>query len=1096
MRPLKLTVSAFGPYAGTVAMDLEQLGEQGLYLITGNTGAGKTTIFDAITYALYGEPSGDDRDPSMFRSKYAKPETPTQVELVFSYGGKTYTVRRNPEYERPAKKGSGTTIQKADAELHLPDGHLITKAREVTREITGIIGLNRSQFSQIAMIAQGDFRKLLQADTKSRQEIFREIFKTRYYMVFQEKVKGQAIELQRDCQAARASVQQYIGGVVCQEDDLLRPNLLKAQSGDLPLQETVELIQRLIDQDQEAEGACQKDLDRLDCTLKETSTLLGKAQEAQKVREKLEQDRKERETLALQTEAAQKALDAEQEKVPRQESLRKELAALEAELPRYQELSNQEAVLTALVESIGSLEKTCSQQAEEQAAKEGLLGKWKQELDGLASVDAEQERLLRERDQAEGRQTVLAALKSQIEQWQVCLQKINTEQHQHEELIQKQTELAARLTEEKESLRANQEAFQASAGLSEEKLELLHRQDQAQKRQQALADLLCELDKYNEEETSLQVAQSDYEQARERSEQLEETYRWKNRAFLDEQAGLLAQSLAEGQPCPVCGSLHHPTPAQLSGDAPTEAELEEAKAAWEEAQQKTQDTSMAAGKQRATLEEQEKQLIRAMTDYIDSPVLSRAREQLVACQTYGAKELARLHQVLLEKEAQLTHRAELEQEIARQAEYLTELEEQAAEMKESIKRTEVSQGTLDGQRAQLEDNLHRELLAHLQACSLEDAPEAITQAISEVTEKIAQMAKLEQEFGDKLQKKQKLNQKIPLVEQELRMLEENTGKLKEELAGAHSRQEELSGQLQTLRGRLPFPDQDGARQKITALQEELQALAATLEKAKKMVTDQQKALAAADAAIREQEDFLKSAQTADMVLQQKSDELTRQRTETSEAQKTIHTRLVTNQTALQNICEKATDLEQSEKQYKWLQVLSDTVNGRLRDREKIALETYIQMTFFDRIIQRANLRLLVMSGGQYELKRRMEADNNRSQSGLELDVIDHYNGSERSVKSLSGGESFKASLSLALGLSDEVQSAAGGIRLDTMFVDEGFGSLDEESLAQAIRALTGLTEGKRLVGIISHVTELKEKIEKQIVVTKEKTGGSRVEIVV
>ena len=232
------------------------------------------------------------------------------------------------------------------------------------------------------------------------------------------------------------------------------------------------------------------------------------------------------------------------------------------------------------------------------------------------------------------------------------------------------------------------------------------------------------------------------------------------------------------------------------------------------------------------------------------------------------------------------------------------------------------------------------------------------------------------------------------------------------------------------------------------------------------------------------------------VLQQKSDELTQQRAEISEAQKTIHTRLVTNQTALQNICEKATDLEQLEKQYQWLQALSDTVNGRLRDREKIALETYIQMTFFDRIIQRANLRLLVMSGGQYELKRRMEADNNRSQSGLELDVIDHYNGSERSVKSLSGGESFKASLSLALGLSDEVQSAAGGIRLDTMFVDEGFGSLDEESLAQAIRALTGLTEGKRLVGIISHVTELKEKIEKQIVVTKEKTGGSRVEIVV
>ena len=182
MRPLKLTVSAFGPYAGRVVIDLERLGEQGLYLITGDTGAGKTTIFDAITYALYGEPSGDNRDPSMFRSKYAQPDTPTEVELIFSYGGKTYTVRRNPEYERPAKRGGGTTVQKADAELTLPDGRLVTKAREVNREIIGIIGLDRSQFAQIAMIAQGDFLKLLLADTKSRQEIFREIFQTRYYI--------------------------------------------------------------------------------------------------------------------------------------------------------------------------------------------------------------------------------------------------------------------------------------------------------------------------------------------------------------------------------------------------------------------------------------------------------------------------------------------------------------------------------------------------------------------------------------------------------------------------------------------------------------------------------------------------------------------------------------------------------------------------------------------------------------------------------------------------------------------------------------------------------------------------------------------------
>lgn len=304
MRPLKLTVSAFGPYAGKVVMDLEKLGKQGLYLITGDTGAGKTTIFDAITYALYGEPSGENRDPSMFRSKYAQPDTPTQVELVFSYGGKTYTVRRNPEYERPAKRGGGITTQKAEAELILPDGRVVVKPREVNREIVDIIGLDRGQFAQIAMIAQGDFLKLLLADTKSRQEIFREIFKTRYYMVFQERMKNEAGQLQRDCEAARASVQQYIGGVVCHEDDLCKPTLQKAQAGQLPFPETVELIRQLIAQDCEAQEEQQKVLDRLEEELKEISVLLGKAEEAQKTQKKLEAACKAREELLPQVEAA------------------------------------------------------------------------------------------------------------------------------------------------------------------------------------------------------------------------------------------------------------------------------------------------------------------------------------------------------------------------------------------------------------------------------------------------------------------------------------------------------------------------------------------------------------------------------------------------------------------------------------------------------------------------------------------------------------------------------------------------------------------------------------------------------------------------
>ena len=289
MRPLKLTMWAFGPYADKTEIPLETLGSSGLYLITGDTGAGKTTLFDAITYALYGEPSGDVRDPSMFRSKYAAPETPTAVELVFSCGAACYTVRRSPEYERPARRGGGTTIQKAEAELHLPDGRIITKAREVTAAITQILGLSRSQFSQVAMIAQGDFLKLLLADTKTRQEIFRELFHTRCYMILQERLKAESGALRDACAAARSSVQQYIQGVLSQPEDPLEDALQQAKAGNLPLAETVALIERLLAQDQSDAEETDRAIADGNASLAQVHTLLGKAQEVQRARQELAQ---------------------------------------------------------------------------------------------------------------------------------------------------------------------------------------------------------------------------------------------------------------------------------------------------------------------------------------------------------------------------------------------------------------------------------------------------------------------------------------------------------------------------------------------------------------------------------------------------------------------------------------------------------------------------------------------------------------------------------------------------------------------------------------------------------------------------------------
>lgn len=1097
MRPLKLTVSAFGPYAGRVVMDLDRLGSRGLYLITGDTGTGKTTIFDAITYALYGEPSGDNREPSMFRSKYALPETPTEVELIFSYGGQVYTVRRNPEYERPAKRGGGTTVQKADAELQLPDGRLVTRAREVNQEIVRIIGLDRGQFSQIAMIAQGDFLKLLLADTRSRQEIFREIFKTRYYMVFQEKMKSESGALRQDCETARASVRQYIGGVACREDDPLLPALQRAQAGELPFPETVELMETLIAQDQAEEGRYQAELDRLDEALRENAALLGRAAELQKTREKLEAARRERETLLPQAEAARAALAAEEEKAPRQEALASELAALAAALPRYQDLAEQETALEGLTAGIAALEQKRAAQEDEERRNSEDLAAWRRELETLSAAGAERERLLRQKSQAESRRTSLSALAAQVDQWQSCLEKIEEEQRRQAERRRQQEALAAQLAERRSSLQADRETFQAGAGLAVEKQELLHRQERARERQSALSGLLGDLDRCDREAAALQAAQADYRRTQTRAQALEEAYRREDRAFLDEQAGVLAQSLEEGQPCPVCGSPHHPAPARLSGGAPTEAALEAAKGAWEAARREVQEASVAAGACRAALEGRREQLLRAMAGYVESPALDTARRRLTACRESAAAELKELHGALVDLEAQLTRREALEREITRREQALQELERAAEALAEAANQAEVARGALEGRRRQLEEGLRRDLAAQLDDERLEEAPAAIAGALEAVEEDLARLAEQDRTLREKLERKQALEGQIPQAEQSLRALAEAAARLREELAGAQSRRAEMEEQIRLRRRHLPFPERSQAEQEITALRREREALGAALARAQEEDARHKQALAAADAAIGELGQLLESAPEVDQeVLRQRRLELTARRGEAGEEQKAVHARLAANRTALRNVRERAADLEKLERRYTWMRALSNTVNGNLPGKEKVALETYIQMTFFDRILRRANLRLLVMSGGQYELKRRREAGDNRGQSGLELDVIDHYNGSERSVKSLSGGESFKASLSLALGLSDEVQSAAGGIRLETMFVDEGFGSLDEESLDQALRALTGLAEGNRLVGIISHVAELKDRIERQIVVTKDRAGGSRVEIVV
>lgn len=918
MRPLKLKMVGFGPYAGVQELDFDRLGSSGLYLITGDTGAGKTTIFDAITFALFGEASGNNRNPSMLRSKYAKEDMPTRVELTFAYSGKVYTVTRNPTYERAKIKGTGTTTESAGAELTCPDGRQVTKNGEVDAAIREIIGLTREQFSQIAMISQGDFRKLLQADTKERQEIFRDIFKTDLYVLLQNQVKEKAGEVRGQRDQASQSIRQYINGVTCDEDSVYALDAQKAKNGELPVTEVIELFRALLEQDRQAELALEAELAAVEKELEQITSQLTQAEAYEAAKTVLAERVAEEAALSAQLEIARDALSAAQETVPEQEGMQSRITETELLLPSYDELEAYRAARAAA-------------QAE------------------LAKAQTTQENAVKEKND---------------------------------------------LTTEITGLRTEQKDL---ADVSAEKEKLAAQLQQLGDRQKQFVDFLSGMEGLAREQAELAKRQEGYLKAEEASSELLREYEVKERAFLREQAGIMASGLTAGMACPVCGSVEHPRLAVLAEDAPTEADVKAAKAEYDRAQDKTKKASNEAQKLKGTVGTTEEILAKELDSLI--PGISLAD---------GAK---------------------------------------AAEEQENLLAVQI---------------------------------EGLNVQIVALTKKMA--------------RREELDVLLPKKELLLRAAEETITVKTAEIASLTAKAESSEAQIHALRNKLAFPDKAAAEAEISALRAESDKLRQNLQTAEAAHNQCKENLAGVRGTIEQLHKQLEGGVDIDTVqLRTKKDEYAAQKTVVMAKQKIVHTRISANETALQGVSAKAAEVERLDKKYVWMKALSDTANGSVSGKDRVMLETYIQTTYFERILARANIRLQKMSGGQYDLKRREEADNKKSQSGLELDIIDHINTTERSVNTLSGGEAFLASLALALGLSDEVQMSTG-IHLDTLFVDEGFGSLDSEALNKAYNTLAGLTEGNRLVGIISHVAELKEKIDKQIVVKKEKTGESRAEI--
>lgn len=1097
MRPLKLTISAFASYAGRVELELDALGERGLYLITGDTGSGKTTIFDAITYALYGEPSGEVRDAAMLRSMYAAPDTPTFVELTFAYGGKEYTVRRSPEYERPARRGGGTVTQKAVSELYMPDGGVLAKNREVNAKLVEIIGLDRGQFSQIAMLAQGDFRKLLLAGTGERQKIFRELFGTGRYMELQDRLREEAAELSGQCAATRQSARQYVGGVQCRSGDGLAPELERAKAGQLPDGETVGLISALIAQDEREIGACEAEMEKLDAEWDGVRALLQRCEDAENTRRKLEQAARERERQLEAVKAAERELAVQREKSPRREQLAREIAALGAELPRYQELEARRGELAELEKLISGQGESLARKDEAARELERELEKLRREAQELSALPELSARLAGERAVLEGRTAALKELEKDVREWEELGARLAELSESCAGLSREMESGAEEISSQSAALDAAGELWSASEGLEAERERALAMQKEQLLREKELGELAGLLDEHGAAAESERAAREEYARAQSRAEELQAEYNRKNRAFLDEQAGVLALSLSEGEPCPVCGSVHHPSPAHLSEGAPGEAEVNALREELELARREAGGKSREAGSRKSAREEKERQLLRRLAAFWENPALDGAAGFLESCRGETRQALAKLREQLLELEARSLHREELGRQIESGQERLKELTAKQEERRGQLEQAERERSALSGQREQLELSLCRQLRERLDGCAVADAAGRIAGELDVAARELAELETRIAETRSGLDRRRELETLLPQREQGLEEARDAVSRMRQELAGAQATRELMEKELALQSEGLRCSDESAARELLGGINREAEELSAALKAAEAAVNESQKELAGTQSAIAQLKGLLSETGEPDAgALKERSEALARLRSDAETRHREVFSRLNANAAALENIDKSFAALRAQEEKYAWVRALADTVNGKLAGREKLALETYVQTTFFDRILRRANRRLMEMSDGQYELKRRRQAQNNRSQSGLELDVVDHYNASERSAASLSGGESFMASLSLALGLADEVQSEAGGIRLDTMFVDEGFGTLDGKLLDQAVGALVKLTEGNRLVGIISHVEGLKGWIEKQLVVSKDRSGGSRAEIVV
>ncbi len=931
MRPLMLELCAFGPYAGVTTLDLSQFGQGGLFLISGDTGAGKTALFDAITFALYGEVTGRYREPSMLRSDFADPAATAYVRLTFAHAGRQYTVTRAPEQQRRKARGEGYTTVAARAELVREPEEPVSGMRQVTAAVTALLGIDAQQFAQVSMLAQNDFTRLLNAPSADRTRILRQIFGTGSYQKLAEAAGDRAREAEKAAANANNALLLYMGSLQAAPDAPETSPLAALQAARDPYRaaEAETLAAALIEADARAAAEAAQTVEALDAEIAKTSAALESARSRAGLCQELAQVRRDRDAEADALPARQAAWAETEARRPELEALTARLHALESEIPRYRALAEARRTADAA---------RCAAEADAEAESQARAALDKT-ADGLAAAE-------KALAQLGAPETELARLQAQAETAQTLLD--------------------------------------------------------------ACAACLADLPGVRRAESDAAKAQAAYRAAQAAADDAAARHAALLRSLNAQRAGLLAKDLAEGQPCPVCGATHHPAPAALPDAAVTEAQVDDAARAMAAAQKAATKASEAAGRSHAAVQAGRQALQKAADAFF-------ARRGA----RYTGPAAAALDDAAL-------------------------------------------QNALQAQQASLRTGL----------TGLQTRIAALT--------------------ADKARADQLTEQRARLTEQRAG-LEQSWNAARQKAAASAAESAAKTAAAQAAAESLPYPDLTALNAAKEDLSRQAGALKAALDRAaeeRRAAQERQNALDARAKALQEALAAFAAAPETDAAgLESRLAGRKADRAGAESARQAAAQRLAANrQAARQLAAAQKTAGAALERQKLW-DNLARTLKGNLPGRIKLPFEQYVQAFYFDEVIEAANRRFTRMTDGQYTMRRRQsEAIGDRT--ALDLDVFDAYTGKYRPVGSLSGGESFMAALCLALGISDIIQQSAGGMRIDTLFIDEGFGTLDADALEKAVDTLAGLAGSDRLVGVISHVEALQNRLTRQIVVRKTRAGST------